>query len=385
VTPTRRPPARPARRGPTPSAIALAVTRASLRAFAIGLALTEALTVLAWATDTRSGAGSGDALRSGALVWLVAHGARIAVRGGAFALPPLALTTGLLWLSVRAGANVVRELQPRPVTTAAWLGAAVAVPYAVAATLLTGIARSNAAKPGPWRVLLVTLVLVGVAGAVGGVRARGGPTLPGRASLVGYGAAGALLTLAAGGATGMAVVLVAHFGRVSDLAGALKPGLLGGLVLLLLCLAYVPNAIVWCVAFAAGTGFAVGAGTSVAPTGISLGPLPVFPLLGVLPGAGDPPMAAWLLFAVPVAAGVVAGLLVGREGLTPARAAGWAALTGPVTGIAVALACLLAGGPAGPGRLGVTGPSPALTGLAVAEWVAFVAAATAALRAYRPG
>jgi hypothetical protein len=389
VPASRGTPARPVRRGPSPGAIAVAVLRASLRAIVTGLLAVLALVVLAWAADPRSGAGSGEALRAGALAWLVAHGARVAVRGGSFGLAPLTLTLLLLGLALRAGAAVVRDLQPRAPGVAAALGAAVGVPYAVAAALLTGPARTDAARPGPLRALLVAGLLAAVAGAAGGMRARGwdqyARLLPDRVRLVGYAATGALATLAAGGAAVMAAALAWHFSRASSLVDALRPGVVGGLVLTLLCVAYLPNAVVWAVAFAAGTGFAVGTGTSVAPTGVSVGPLPAFPLLAVLPGGGAAPAPALLALVVPLLAGVVAGLFVVRRepGLSAGRAAGWAALSGPVAGLAVAVACVLASGPAGPGRLAETGPGPALTGLAVAEWVALAGAATAAVRARR--
>lgn len=381
----RRTPARPVRRGPSPGAVAASVLRASLTAFAVGLVAVEALTILAWATDARSGAGSGEALRSGALAWLVAHGAHVTVGGGQFGLAPLTLTLLLLWLPLRAGAAVVGDLQPRPPGRAASLGAAVGIPYAVAAALLTGPARTEAAKPAPLRVLVLAGLLAAAAGALGGMRARGWDAyaVPDRARLAGTAAAGALGTLAAGGALLAGVSLAWHMGRAQSLVDALRPGLFGGVVLLLLCLAYVPNAVVWAVAYAVGTGFAVGTGTTVAPGGISLGPLPAFPLLAALPGAGAAPKPSLLALLVPVAAGVVAGLLVVRRdpSLSSGRAAAWAAAGGVVAGVAVGVACLLASGPAGPGRLAQAGPNAALTALAVAEWVAIAGAATAAYAA----
>lgn len=382
---SRRAPARPVRRGPARGAVALSVTRAGTRAFATGLLLVELVAVFAWTTDGRSGAGSGDALRSGALAWLVSHGATVAVAGGRFGLAPLTLTLLLGWLAVRAGGAVVRDLEPRPLGLAAALGAAVGVPYAVLAALLTGLARSAAARPSPWRAFVLAGLVAAVAGAAGAVRARGwrdyADLLPDRARDVGTGALAALGALAAGGALGMAAALLLHLDRAAGLMAALRPGLFGVVLLTLLCVAYVPNAVVWCVAYAAGTGFAAGAATSVAPHGVTLGPLPAFPLLAVLPGSGAAPKASLLLLAVPVAAGVVAGLTVVRRmpEASAARAAGWAALTGPVAAVGVVVACLLASGPAGPGRLGQTGPNPWLTALAVAEWVALVAATTAAL------
>jgi hypothetical protein len=367
----------------------LAVCTAALRAVLLGLAVTGALAILAWATDTRSGAGSGEALRSGALVWLVAHGASVAVNGGRYALAPLSLTLLLAWFPLRAGASVVRSLEPRPLGLAVLLGASVAVPYAVLAALLTGAARSAAAKPAPWRGLLCALLLAGAAGALGGVRARGWTEyldlLPDRARLVGAGTAAALATFAAGGAAGAGIALAWHLPRAAEVTRSLSPGLLGGLVVALLCLAFVPNAVVWCVAYAVGTGFAVGAGSAVAPTGVTLGPLPAFPLLAMLPAAGSAPKPSLLLLLVPVAAGVAAGATVVRRapGLDPLRSAGWAALAGPAAGVAVTLACVLASGPVGPGRFTATGPQPFVTGLAAAEWVAFAAAATAGLLARR--
>ena len=387
--PSRRTPARPVRRGPATSAVAFVVSKAGLRAFAAGLLVVELVAVFAWATDGRSGAGSGDALRSGALAWLVAHGASVAVDGGRFGLAPLTVTLLLAAFPWRAGASVVRDLEPRPLGAAAALGAAVGVPYAVLAALLTAAARSAAARPAPWRAFVLAGLLAAVAGTAGAVRARGwaayADLLPERALVVGRGAVAALVTLAAGGALGMAAALLWHLSRAADLLHALAAGVVGGLLLVLLCVAYLPNAVVWCVSFAVGTGFAVGTATTVAPNGVTLGPLPAFPLLAVLPGSGPAPRPALLLLLVPLAAGAVAGLTVvrGLPGLTPARAAGWAALTGPVVGVAVALACVAASGPAGPGRLAETGPSPWLTGLAAAEWVAFTGAAVAAFAARR--
>ena len=55
------------------------------------------------------------------------------------------------------------------------------------------------------------------------------------------------------------------------------------MLLLLVQLAYVPNAIVWSICYTLGPGFAFGAGTVVAPTGSALGPLPLLPMLAALP------------------------------------------------------------------------------------------------------
>ena len=64
---------------------------------------------------------------------------------------------------------------------------------------------------------------------------------------------------------------------------ALTPGVVGAALLLLAQLGYLPNAVIWAIAFTLGPGFAFGTGTVVAPTGSALGTLPAFPLLAALP------------------------------------------------------------------------------------------------------
>jgi hypothetical protein len=173
-----------------------------------------------------------------------------------------------------------------------------------------------------------------------------------------------------------------------DLVHAVDAGVLGGLLLVVGCLLLVPNAAVWVAAYSVGTGFALGAGTAVAPSGVEIGNVPALPLLAALPGAGPAPRASLVLVAIPVAAGVMlAWALVKRLGdVTAGRAAVLAGATGAFVGVVVALCCWLAGGSMGPGRLAEAGPNPLLTGLAAAEWLGFVGAGAAALlvRARRP-
>jgi hypothetical protein len=90
-----------------------------------------------------------------------------------------------------------------------------------------------------------------------------------------------------------------------------------------------------------------------------------------------------LALALPLGAGVLAGLLVVRRLEEPSwsLACPEAARVGPCVGGVVALACWLSGGPAGGARLTDVGPSPWQVGLAVAAEVALGAAAAAGLRA----
>jgi hypothetical protein len=80
---------------------------------------------------------------------------------------------------------------------------------------------------------------------------------------------------------------------------------LGATVVTLVQLAYVPTLAIWGMAFVAGPGFAVGAGTAVSPAGTQLGVIPGLPALGALPETTTP----WLLLLalLPVALGALAG------------------------------------------------------------------------------
>jgi hypothetical protein len=155
-----------------------------------------------------------------------------------------------------------------------------------------------------------------------------------------------------------------------------QSGVLGGAALTLGQLALLPSFVIWTSSWLLGPGFALGAGSSVSPLGVSLGPLPAIPVLGALP----PPDLApgFLVLLVPVVAAFVAGVMLrGRllDVLGPGRrVVGWAVLAGVlaalVAGLVMAALAFLASGSAGPGRLSVVGPDPLEVGL----WMLAIAA-----------
>ena len=74
------------------------------------------------------------------------------------------------------------------------------------------------------------------------------------------------------------------------------------MLLLLLNILYLPNAAVALASYAAGSGFAVGAGTLVSPWWRHTDQLPVFPLLGILPTQRHPLLIASAIFFVAIGA-----------------------------------------------------------------------------------
>lgn len=360
-------------------------------AIGAGLVALAVPVLLAWATDSRSGSGAGDATRAAGQLWLLAHGASLDVPGGVVGLTPLGLVLLPLALLRRAGRHAARSTEVADVRAAASLVVAVAFPYAVAAGFLAAVSASDSISPDPVSAMLGGF-LVAVVGAGAGVLRQSGllrltSRFPARVRRLATAALGAVCVLLGGGALLAGGALAGHAGRATSLAGASDPGLVGGLTLCLLGLVLAPNAAVWGAAFATGPGFAVGVGTAVSPLGTTLGSVPALPLLAALPGGDVPTWVVVPAVLTPLLAGVVAGLLTVRRlpvggRLTAAREA---ALVGPCAGVALAVLGYLSGGPLGGAHLSDVGPSPWRLGLATALEVGVTAALTAATCARRRG
>lgn len=181
-------------------------------------------------------------------------------------------------------------------------------------------------------------------------------------------AAGSLAAVVGLAALGVAVAIVVGYVEIVTLSQGLQLDLLGLVVLFLLSLAMLPIAWIWAIAWFAGPGFGIGAGTSVTPFETLLGPLPALPLFGAVPHGWG--WAGGLAPALIVLVGVVVGALAGarpelrRSSLTASIAIPVAAAA--LAGLAVAgLSALVTGG-IGPGRLAETGPQPWLVGGLVA-------------------
>lgn len=381
VLPKPRP--RPAaRKAPERSPLGPGLVAAAWAAGA-GLVTLGVPVLLVWATDSRSGSGAAAATKSVGQLWLLAHGAGLSVPGGSLGLTPLGLVLLPLLLLHRAGRHAARTAGVTSLAQALRLVVAVAFPYAVAAGVLSGASATDHVRPAPVQAVLGALA-VGAVGSASGVLREAGllrsfRRLPAqvRRQVVAVGAA--TCSLLAAGSLLAGLSFTVHAGRATALAGASDPGLLGGLALLALGLACVPNAAVWGASWLAGPGFAVGVGTAAGPFGTHLGAVPAVPLLAGLPSDPVPTWLGVVALAVPLAAGAVAGVLLARRlACGPGRAALDGLVTGLGSGAVLALLAWQSGGPLGGGRLTDVGPSPWQVGLAVAAEVALGASACAA-------
>ncbi len=386
---TARPPSPP--RPVSLSGLVAAVTVA-----AQGLLAVTVLVLVGWATAADSGASASEALAAALQVWLVAHHTELVIPGGTFQLVPLGLVALPAFLLFTAAARATRASQVAARRGVVALTTALATSYAALAVLAALLGRTDAVRPQPVSAFLGAGALAIVAGGAGAIHGTGRRAvlwlrLPRPVRLVLRGGVAAAAALVCGGALLTGASLALHRDTVGELVRGLGTGAPGGLLVLLLCLAYVPTAAVWGCAYLAGPGFSVGTGTSVSMTGVALGAVPGLPLLGALPSGGDPSGLTFAAVLVPAAAGVVAGLVLEPAAHPAARSTApglgsWrrvllaAAGSGGVAGSLLGVLAALATGPVGPGRFAVVGPSPWWVGLVVAAEVGAVAATTMFVR-----
>ncbi|WP_424889567.1 DUF6350 family protein [Streptomyces sp. XH2] len=429
-------PGRPAASAPPPAGT---VFVGGAIAAGLGLGALAVVVLLLWITSPYPDGGAGEALRAAAGLWLLAHGAglvRTDTLTGAPApigLTPMLLTVLPCWLLYRAARHALEppdepaddeddtpypdvmlpaEEDPAGAGAPEPVAAPGPAPRRAALTLLCGyllvaVCAALYASSGPVRVeplsaLLHVPVVAGASVAAGTWAALGRPygapppfvrralaVVPARlrgwftrdrvAAAAGAATAGTVVLLS-GAAVLLAGSLAVHAGAAHESLLQITAAWSGRAAVLLLCLALLPNAVVWAAAYGLGPGFAVGTAGAVAPLGITAYPLlPSFPLFAILPtpGPAEPlPLAASA--AVSLAAGVtVAYAAVPRRSADLARSgagetAGIAALGSLFCALVVTLLAYAAGGSLGASVLATFGPSSRLVGAAALAWTTAV-------------
>jgi hypothetical protein len=271
--------------------------------------------------------------------------------------------------------------------------------YGVLATIVTLSAGAAVVRPSVWQGIILPMFVFALGVLIGaGVGAPRRDALPDEAAtravkdwvqqvpsavrasiavaLRGGTAASGIVMAAAG--IILAVLIVVNFSGIVGLYEGVQSGMLGGAVLTLAQLAFLPNLVIWVASWLVGPGFALGTGSSVSPVGTQLGPIPSVPILGAIPGGHLD--FGYLGLLVPVLAGFFAALFVSRRmrrGGEPHTSLVNALLVaigiGVVAGIELGLLAWWSSGAIGPGRLHTAGPDPWLVGLFAAGEVAVAA------------
>jgi hypothetical protein len=89
----------------------------------------------------------------------------------------------------------------------------------------------------------------------------------------------------------LSISLILNFSTAKNLTIVIQPGILGGLLLLLLQLLYLPNIMFTCLSYGLGSGFSLGSATDITPFIFNLREIPAIPVLAALPNGKYP----WLI------------------------------------------------------------------------------------------
>ena len=363
---------------------------AALAAAGVGLAVLATLTLIGWITAPHVGLGGGlaGALRSAGLLWLVAHHVEVTVRGvGKVGLLPLGLVLLPAALIERAGRWMTREGHVAGLLEVGPAAVSIALPYALFTGAVALASGTSVAAPSLLQAVMMGFLIALLAGGFGAARAiapwrKLAGWVPPRLRSVILGMLAALALLAVCGAILDAVSLMVHISTYKQAVTALNPGIFGSVLLLLASLCYLPNSVIWAVAYMLGPGFSFGIGTAVSPSGSALGALPAFPMLAALPVGGKAAFPAWLGFFVlimPYLAGALAGLMTVRIAPTPTLEAApfWGLVTGTLAAVVIGFSAKISGGPLGAGRLASVGPAGVEVGLVAVLEVGVTAALVA--------
>lgn len=399
---------RPSWSGPTLSqprtSAYLAGALSGLRAAGISLGIVAVPLLAAWAIAAHVTAGWTQALRLSAAGWLLVHHVTIGYDGGHLGLAPLGLTVVPVLAAYRSARRLASEpllsqgfsstsVNVRPLAQAA---AGMAGGYAAVAFVVALLVSTGPARPVLWQAVLAPAVVAALGGTAGLL--RGHPRsaalrgelarwLPERVrSTVRPALVGVAVMLAAGVVV-VVVAVVTSADRVAALQRALHPDCFGSALLVVGQVGYLPDLAAWGVGWLAGPGFALGAGSLVAPGTVRLGVLPVVPVLGALPT--HPFTSQWAVLA-PLAVPVLAGVAVGWTGVRRAAADDLGALSrlsdalGGVVAAALGLTVLVgvSTGAIGPGRLAHVGANALVVGPFLAMELAVGALPVAAVGAW---
>lgn len=381
-------------------------------------ALFSALAVFAamsavWATKGFGDMEFSSVAAMSAHLWLLIHGvpldlaAAFGASAGTMTLVPLGLSILPLLLCYRSGRRLARASYEGEFLIPVLSGS---VTYALISSAMYGWASPH---PQPLQALNAALVPLGivVAGLMwGGYReARSLSRMVGvdtaeqisqmsqysrwagsyawavvRAAVV------AFVALVGLGAVLLGIGILAGWSQIVATYQELHAGAVGDTAVTLLQLGFLPNLVIYAIAWSTGASFSFGAGTSVGLTSSDAGTLPVLPILGAVPESMGTFGLVGLL--VPLGAGAIAGWWFLREGedhldewvalkvpFRPLSALISAVVLGMMTGIMTSFGALWLGwisyGSLGIGRFTEVGAEPltfaAHTALTVGAGVTF--------------
>lgn len=282
----------------------------ALAVVAAGWLLMAGPAALGWLTSPDSQLT--DALGLASRVLLLANGSVTTIGGQLVSVAPLGLTLILVLLGVpiaglaaRSGLVEDEELQ----TLVLKIGGTYAGTYVAAVTLIAFITPETSVL----RALIGSILIGALSGLWGAARAVGydpSPQWPTWLRSLPRGVGVGALTSVGTGAVLLTAMLVANRDRIASISNGLSGDVSAGILLIVIQLIWLPNLVVWAMAWTLGAGVTLGEGTLLDMNGTHLGFLPSIPVLGAVPEPGPAPDLVWLWLLGGVVAGVLAGIVV---------------------------------------------------------------------------
>lgn len=282
----------------------------ALAVAAAGWLLMAGPAALGWLTSPESQLA--DALGLASRVLLLANGAVTTIGGQPVSIAPLGLTLVLILLGVpvaglaaRAAIDETDDLRGLVLR----VGGTYAGTYVVFTTLIAFFVPETSAI----RAFLGSALVGGLSGFWGVTRAVGYNPCerwPVRLWPFPRGIGVAVLICVGTGAALLAAVLILGRDRIAAIADGLGGDGTAGILLIVIQLVWLPNLVIWAMAWALGAGVTLGEGTLLDMNGTSLGFLPSIPVLGAVPDPGPVSELAWLWLLGGVLAGVLAALVI---------------------------------------------------------------------------
>ena len=261
--------------------------RQALRSVALTLFPLAFISLFAWASSGSTAGNTGDPVRASAWLYLGAHLIPFVVPGGKLTVLPLLAVVYPMW-AIRRGLPAVEtafsKLNGARIIYSLW--------YAMLSELLAVLSIYHGVRANLYLTPLMTFAIAMFATADFQ-----------RRRLRSFYFALYLFAIALGiGAITFAVALAAHLSEMKSISVLLNTGLIGGVLLVLVQLLYLPNIALAAIAYLTGIGFSFGAHSLLGAHGITVGQVPALPFATALPTKVHPDLkyglGLWILLFV---------------------------------------------------------------------------------------
>ena len=233
------------------------------------------ITLFAWATAGSTNGTTSDPMRAALWLWLGSHLTPFHITSneitGYLSYLPLGAVI-LPWLSMRVGfRRVVAVIENKKMSRAYFI-----LTYLITYSLLALIASNSQVSVDYPRGIAILLFLLFLATTT--VNFETLVKLPGQLFLIMLGLSGLVFSLN----------LLVNFSIAKNLTIVLHPGIIGGILLLMVQILYLPNLFFSTFSYILGSGFSLGSATDITPFIFNLREIPAIPVLAALPAGKFP-------------------------------------------------------------------------------------------------